>query len=240
MKFSILTPSFNSGRYLKRMITSVTAQTYGNWEHIVQDGFSTDDTKTILAANPQIDWISRPDSGQSEAMNSAFQRSTGDIIIYLNADDELRPDALENYHKCFQANPEIDMVVADLEIDHSGQKTLNRPSTDLQKILHYWPCVFPANPVSYAYTRTLQEKVGVFPAENHFTMDYWFLLRAILKGRVIQKDFTGGTFYFDGQNKSANADNSRLWLKIVRDDFLFRYFYYPQVGRFILRQLLSR
>lgn len=240
MKFSILTPSFNSGKYLERMISSVKAQTYSNWEHIIQDGASTDETVGILGAHQHLNWLSHADSGQSAAMNIAFQRSTGDIIIYLNADDELRPDALENYKRAFDLNPGMDMVVANLETDHNGTRVFNRPSIHLQEILHYWPCVFPANPLSYAYRRALQSKIGVLPEDNHYTMDYWFLLRALLKGKIMKQDFTSGTFYFDGQNKSADADNARKSLKIVRDDFLRQYFYYPVVLRFIVKKITSK
>ena len=238
MKFSILTPSFNSGKYISRSIESVLKQDYSNWEHIIADGASTDDTVSILKSYSHLSWTSEKDKGQSDAMNKAFERSTGDLIIYLNADDELKPGALSNYLESFNANPEFDMVVADLEINNNGILTVNSPSISLRQILNYWPCIFPANPVSYAYKKELQIKTGKFPDDNHYTMDYWFLLRAFLKGNIIKKDFVAGTFYFDGSNKSADPQNSKKWLKIVRNDFLLRYFYVPEAAKFILRKLI--
>jgi len=160
VKFSILTPSYNSAKYIEHAIKSVQAQSYTNWEHIVIDGASTDSTVEILKNYPHIQWASKPDRGQSDAMNKAFVRSSGDVIIYLNADDELKNDALAKFKDAFESNPDADMIVSNLEVDQNGQRAINRPSTDLRQILNYWPCIFPANPVSYAYKRQLQERVG--------------------------------------------------------------------------------
>ncbi|MDB5146540.1 MAG: glycosyl transferase family 2 [Mucilaginibacter sp.] len=237
MKFSVLTPSYNTGKYIERAIKSVLAQKYTNWEHIVIDGASDDNTIDILKIYPHLIWISAPDQGQSDAMNKAFAKSTGDIIIYLNADDELKSNALEHFKEAFDSYPGCDMIVADLEIDHSGVKSINSPSVSLRQVLNYWPCIFPANPVSYAYKKKLQTKVGPFPVNNHYSMDYWFLLRAFLKGKVLKKEFTAGTFHFDGLNKSADAENSRQWLKQVRNSFLMHYFYYPEVAKYIIRKI---
>lgn len=240
LKFSILTPSYNSAKYLERAIKSVQAQSYTNWEHIVIDGASTDGTVEILKSYPHIQWVWEPDRGQSDAMNKAFIRSSGDAIIYLNADDELKVDALTRFKDAFESYNEADIIVADLEVDQNGQRAINRPSTDLRQILNYWPCIFPANPVSYAYKRQLQQQVGKFPVNNHFAMDYWFLLRAFLKGKVFKSEFVAGTFYFDGQNKSADAQNAEKCLKQVRNEFLLRYFYRWQVTKFIIRKYLIK
>ena len=238
MKFSILTPSFNSGKYIRRAIESVLKQNYNNWEHIIADGASTDETVNILKFYPHLNWTSEKDKGQSDAMNKAFNKSTGDLIIYLNADDELKAGTLAKYMECFNTNPELDMVVADLEINNNGLITVNSPSISLRQILNYWPCIFPANPVSYACKRELQIKTGKFPSDNHYAMDYWFLLRAFLKGKVLKQDFVAGTFYFDGSNKSADPQNSKKWLKTVRNNFLRSYFYKPEAAKFILRKLI--
>lgn len=63
MKISVLTPTYNSGVYLKKSIESVLTQTYSNWEHIVVDGGSTDQSLNILKSYKHLIWVSEPDEG---------------------------------------------------------------------------------------------------------------------------------------------------------------------------------
>lgn len=85
---SVLTPSFNHGRWLGDALTSVQNQTYPRVEHLVMDGGSNDETLDLLKkAHSNVRWWSEPDQGQSNAINKAFRRSTGEIIGWLNSDD---------------------------------------------------------------------------------------------------------------------------------------------------------
>lgn len=90
-KISVLTPSLNQGEFIEQNIVSVLYQDYPNFEHVVVDGGSTDDTVSILKKYPHLKWISEPDKGQSDALNKAFNIATGDIIAWLNADDLYTP-----------------------------------------------------------------------------------------------------------------------------------------------------
>ena len=85
--FSILTPSYNQGRYIERTIRSVMAQNYSNVQHIVVDGASTDGTLDILRSFPHLTWTSEKDSGQADALNKALALATGDVIGWINSDD---------------------------------------------------------------------------------------------------------------------------------------------------------
>jgi glycosyltransferase involved in cell wall biosynthesis len=114
MKISILTPSFNSGKYIKRAIESVLIQQYKNFEHIIADGGSTDKTLSIIQSYEHLVYTSGPDLGQSDAMNKAFKMSNGDIIVYLNADDEFLPKAFDEIVSAFESNPNADIVVGNL------------------------------------------------------------------------------------------------------------------------------
>lgn len=240
MKISVLTPSFNSAAHINRAIQSVTRQDYKNWEHIVVDGDSIDKTIDVIREYKHLIWTSEKDRGQSDAMNKAFRRSTGDLIIYLNADDELEPSHFSRVISYFERNPGCDMVVCDLRVSKQGAVTIRTPSTSLLSILADPQQQFPANPVSYCYRRSLQVRIGDFPIDNHFTMDYWFLLRAYLFGRVFKADFVGGTFYLDGTNKSSDHKRSKQSMLAVRKDFVKRYFFYPEVFRYVLLRALKR
>jgi len=93
-RISVITPSFNQGRFIARTIDSVLAQGYANLEHIVVDGMSTDDTRAVLARYPHLRVLREPDRGQSEAINKGFRLATGDIHCFLNSDDTFLPGAL--------------------------------------------------------------------------------------------------------------------------------------------------
>ena len=82
LKISVITPSLNSGAYIEEAIQSVLAQQYPNFEHIIVDGGSADETLEILRRYQHLKWISEPDRGQSHAMNKGFRMSSGDIIGY--------------------------------------------------------------------------------------------------------------------------------------------------------------
>jgi len=222
-KVSILTPSFNTAKYLVRAIDSVLEQDYDNWEHIIIDGGSTDGTVEILKIYSHLLWISEPDLGQSDAMNKALHRSTGDLIIFLNADDELSEGLLKRVVDEFEKHPEVDMVVGNLKISKDGNTSIKRPSIYLENILKLDVLCFPLNPVSYAYKKSLHKKIGLFPIENHYTMDYWFLLRAFLFGVIHKIEFECGTFYFSKENKSADGVRAGAQLREVRDAFLAEY-----------------
>ena len=115
---SVITPSYNSGKYIEDAVNSVLAQNYPNFEHIIVDGGSTDNTLQILEKYPHLKWVSEPDNGQSDAMNKGFGMSSGEIIVYLNADDYFEPDAFSNIVHTFEKNPDADMIVGNLKITY--------------------------------------------------------------------------------------------------------------------------
>lgn len=110
---SILTPSYNQGRWLGDNLKSVAGQTYPNIEHLVMDGGSVDESLEVLmgAASPNLVWETRPDEGQSDAINKAFERSSGEIIGWLNSDDAyFSRDAVASAVRIFNRCPEVGVV----------------------------------------------------------------------------------------------------------------------------------
>ena len=109
---SVLTPSFNQGRFLGDCIESVTRQTYANVEHVVYDGGSTDESVDVLSHAPaSVRWTSEPDSGQANAVNKALRSSRGEVLGWLNSDDAyFDPRAIEAVVAVFARRPEVDVV----------------------------------------------------------------------------------------------------------------------------------
>lgn len=95
-KISIVTPSYNQGKFLEKTIQSVINQGYENLEYIIIDGGSTDNSVEIIKKyESHIDfWVSEKDNGQSDAINKGFSHATGDIFYWINSDDFLLPNAL--------------------------------------------------------------------------------------------------------------------------------------------------
>ncbi len=106
-KITIVTPTLNQGPFLEQCIQSVLDQSYPNLEFIVMDGGSTDQTLDILkkySAHLTF-WESKPDKGQSHAINKGLKRGSGQIFNWLNSDDFLVPDALKFIGEEFQKSP---------------------------------------------------------------------------------------------------------------------------------------
>ncbi len=91
LKISVITPSYNQGRFIEDAIQSVMGQNYPNYEHIIIDACSTDSTIEVLKKYNHLKWKSEPDEGQSDALNRGFLMATGDVICWLNADDLYLP-----------------------------------------------------------------------------------------------------------------------------------------------------
>lgn len=109
---SVITPSYNQGRWLPDTLRSVATQSYSAIEHIVVDGGSTDESVRILAAAPPpVVWQSGPDNGVSDAVNKAFCRSTGDIIGWVNSDDGyFARDVVAEAVRVFENDPDVGLV----------------------------------------------------------------------------------------------------------------------------------
>lgn len=97
-KISIVTPSYNQGRFIEETIRSVLLQGYPDLEYIIIDGGSTDNSVEIIKKYQEwvTYWVSEPDRGQSDAINKGFKKASGEIYSWLNSDDYLLTNALAN------------------------------------------------------------------------------------------------------------------------------------------------
>lgn len=208
-KISIITPSYNSGNQIERAIKSVLKQDYKNWEHIIIDGKSTDNTIKILKKYPHLKWISEKDKGQSDAMNKGFKMSSGNIIVYLNADDYFYPNAFSSVIKEF--NKGAKFVVGNIKVISPRLKAsfINTPRITLEGMLRHWePNAFPVNPVGYFYLKEVQKKCP-FNIKNKYTMDLEFLIDASSKYNFTKIKKILGCFE-DGKDTKTGLSQSKL------------------------------
>ena len=127
VKFSIVTPCFNSIHTIRDTLESVAQQDYRNIEHIVVDGGSVDGTLDVLKQYPRLRWVSEKDEGHYHAMNKGITMATGDFIAILNADDYYCPGILSKIAEAIRAHPHWDAVFGDyIFVDDEGNEIFRR------------------------------------------------------------------------------------------------------------------
>lgn len=129
MKVSIITPSFRSSAWLRLCIASVADQADADVEHIVQDSCSDDGTQDWLPHDPRVTAFIEKDAGMYDAVNRGLRRSKGEILAYLNCDEQYLPGALHAVTQAFSRSPEIDILLTDTVVtDAAGQFVCCRKS----------------------------------------------------------------------------------------------------------------
>lgn len=120
MDFTIITPSLNYGRFLSECLESVAAQGSVTLEHLVIDGGSTDESAEVAARFAHATWLCEKDCGMSDAINKGFDIARGDWVMWLNADDKLKPGILLVVGEILRKSAG-DVVYGNFDfVDHSG------------------------------------------------------------------------------------------------------------------------
>lgn len=181
MTFSIITPSLNCGAYILRNIDSVREQLIpaGQLEHWIIDGASTDSTVEILKSQKDIKFVSEPDNGLSDAVNKGIGLSTGEWIIWLNADDALAPKAIEVFLRELNASPEMSIFCGAQKVfGYDGRLEAVTPGWDydLRDLLGKRTAIIQASTFVH---RRVYDKVGLLDATFRYAMDYEWAVRAM-------------------------------------------------------------
>lgn len=123
---SVITPTFNREAFIQKTVDEVLAQTYGNFEHIIIDDGSTDNTRSILRPyleDSRIRYFYQDNQGQSSARKNALSHANGDYICFLDSDNYWSKDKLERQLALFSKYPEVDVVYGDvITIDEGGNE----------------------------------------------------------------------------------------------------------------------
>lgn len=209
MKISIVTPSFNQGRFIEDAILSVKDQNFDNFEHIIIDGGSTDNTIEILKKYPHLIWVSEPDEGQSDAINKGFKRATGDIIGWLNTDDYYLPDIFSVVVKEL-SDINVDAIYSNTRfIDAHGNITRELITQNSRKWMSLFYCFIPSE--TFFFRKKILTE-GVF-IDSHFdiAMDLEFFAHIYYAGYNIKKaNAFFGHFRWHENNKSLNIKPVRV------------------------------
>jgi len=179
-KISIITPSYNQSSFLEETIQSVLDQNYPNLEYIVIDGGSQDKSVSIIRKyEPYLKyWISEPDQGQSDAIRKGFQKCNGVLWNWLNSDDILEANALQNIAEAYLNQPKSTIYAGSLVVFGSDIQPFLYPCCfqsfqDLVCVWEHWGVPQP----SLFISREACLRVGGINPELVYGMDYELYLR---------------------------------------------------------------
>jgi glycosyltransferase involved in cell wall biosynthesis len=202
-KLTVITPSFNQGRFIERTIRSVLDQGYPNLEFVIVDGGSTDDTVEIIRRyEDQLAWwVSEPDGGQSDAINKALERTAGEVVVYVNSDDYFLPGAFETAVTALERTERGWVAGGALDVAEGNPPRRLRvwrpkPPSYCEGRLrgrHWWVLVpwHVPQPSSF-WRRELFDRFGSFRTDMHYAFDAEFMLRLVLAGEepeLLPEDF---------------------------------------------------
>jgi glycosyltransferase involved in cell wall biosynthesis len=181
---TVVTPSFNQGRFIRATIESVLKQDYPRIEYLVMDGGSTDETRSILREySDRIRWVSEPDHGQAHAINKGWRQAAGSIVAYLNSDDVYLPDAVSTAVAALQAHPEAAAVYGEgYHVDEAGA-ILERYPTEPFDADRLRETCFICQPTVFL-RREAVERAGYLDESLRYCMDYDLWIRLTRAGKV--------------------------------------------------------
>ena len=182
---SVITPSFNQGRFLSDAIGSIATQGRTSFEHIVVDGGSTDGTLQVLrnvSTEYPLIWLSEPDRGLYDALNKALALPSGEWIGWLNCDDVFPPGTFAKLVEQVAQRQDLEVVCGDARVVRSGSVEDCRV---LASFSHYRGSAFEATPENLSVThlnccffrRSLLRRVGDFDVSYRIVGDRDYMLR---------------------------------------------------------------
>jgi glycosyltransferase involved in cell wall biosynthesis len=243
--FSIITSTFNAGRFLENSILSVSSQTYKNYEYIIIDGASTDDTLELIKTyNSEITyWSSEKDNGIYEAWNKGIRQAKGDWILFIGADDQLLPDALETYANFInrhisESYDYVSSKVERIRLDGTLEGIVGK-SWKWNEFQHRMTTAHPGS----IHSKYFFQKFGYYSTEYKIVADYELLLRArntLMAGfidKVTVSMYTGSRF--------GDYEAIAECLKMQKDSKIKNFFSYNlhfiNINlRYFIKELLKR
>ena len=205
-RISIVTPSYQQGRFLQQTIESVLSQDVAGLEYYVADGGSTDESVDILRKyGGQIRWVSENDRGQAHAVNKGIAATSAPIIGWINSDDVYYPGVLRAVMEHFDSHPDTDVLYGGA--DHIGEDgaILEAYPTEPWNPRRLIETCFLCQPAVF-FRRSVVAQSGLLDERLHYCMDYEYWLRLALESAQfahIGRKLAGSRMY--ASNKTLGA-----------------------------------
>ena len=205
MRISILTPSYNQGKFIEKTITSVMNQNWQDVEHIIIDGGSTDNTIDILKRYPNLRWISEPDEGQADALNKGLEIATGEIIGWINSDDFYKENIFNDIIKEFK-HSYVNWVIGNITLIYPEARIIKKIKS--LRITHQTLLKNPDIVKQQAtfFRKDALAKVGGWNKKYYMAMDYdlWIRLSKKYKSKMIDREWAFFTHHEDQKSTPKN------------------------------------
>ena len=220
-KISIVTPVFNSVDFIESCLVSVLGQEYPNLEYIVIDGGSSDGTVQIIEkyADRLAYFVSEKDRGQTHALNKGFAKATGDVLAWLNADEEYLPGTLKKVGKAFAASPELDLFYGQRIVVDADGNEIGRKRYPPIKPFHYMLYGMRVLPTDATFwSRRAHEATGTLDEEHfaHLAMDSDWLLRLSLHVRRWRRTTDYLSKFTEHPQRATIVSNAEQLFKLGR------------------------
>jgi glycosyltransferase involved in cell wall biosynthesis len=228
-KISIVTPSFNSAKFIEDCIQSVLNQNYPNFEHIIIDGGSTDGTIDILTKYPHLNWISENDKGQSDALNKGFKMASGDLIGWLNADDYYINGTFKLVRTYFLSNPKIDVLYGNCQFVDENKNFISKSKTiSINKFLLVNRFYIPST--STFMKKNIFDQNEFINTSLHYVMDKEFFLRLVYKNKTFKRiPNVLASFRWHDANKSLKSGfNTKRSIESIKVNRMYFQKYLPK------------
>ncbi|MHC4572551.1 MAG: glycosyltransferase [Planctomycetota bacterium] len=190
---SVIMPAYNAAGYIAEAIESVLIQNHRNFEFIVVDDGSTDDTENVVAGfqDDKIKYFYKENAGPASARNLAIQKSSGDFLINLDADDMITPDFIARHLQEFEKHPDADLVYCDDCLIDENAKPIRviarREYQDRKSVIRdLFRCGFPVVPFRTCMRRRVFEKIGLYDESLLVAEDYDMMRRFVKEGLKIR------------------------------------------------------
>lgn len=208
---SIIVPAYNYARYLDDAIKSILSQTYTNFELIVLDDGSTDNTREVLERyTGQFYWETQKNMGQAATLNKGWRMASGEILAYLSADDILYPEAVATSVEHLRANSDTVLTYCDYDLigpNSSAIRRVNAPDFDYEEMIVRFVC--PPGPGAF-FRRDAFEAAGLWNSELKQIPDYDYWLRLGLQDEFLRIPEVLAGFRVHGDSQSfAAVDEQR-------------------------------
>lgn len=243
IRFTVITVTYNAGDKLKETVTDSLKQTYDNYEILIKDGLSTDDSLKKLPQSEKIKLVSCKDKGIYDAMNQAVAEATGDYIIFMNCGDYFYDEnVLSNIEKEIQEEPDRGIYYGDVYWNTTG--IVNHSPTEITDFVcfRHIPCH-----QSCVFARKLFEEKS-FDLEYKIRADYEFFLRQYYKNNIRPKylgfvlsNYEGGGYSETKENRKRDKNEHRkITSMYMKKGKLFLYRFIMLITLQPLRQLIAQ